>query len=113
MCTRSDPACRADIGLKHESSSTSMFAITVLEQTGDDVVNEYVWGYGPFLHLMRDFKDVSNDLGIVECLSTGDNKCWGAVLPHLLHHLQVLCPQTAQSSYEQVRGCPQLRVAIC
>lgn len=79
-----------------------MFAVTVLEQTGADVVNEYVWGFGAFSHLMRQFKEVSTDLGLLDCISTGDTKRWGAVLPHLLQHLQVMCPQTVQSSYEQV-----------
>lgn len=97
-----DAVRRADLGSGTQTDHPPMFAIMVLEQTGADVVNEHVWGYGPFSHLMRKFKDVSNDLDLLDCLSTGDNKRWGAVLPHLLHHLQVLCPQTAQSSYEQV-----------
>eukprot|EP00892_Ulva_mutabilis_P001735 jgi/Ulvmu1/11562/UM079_0005.1 len=91
----------ADMGFKYGNPS-SMFAIGILEQTGADIVNEHVWGYGAFSHLMREFKEVPTDLGLLDCLRTGDNKRWGAVLPHLLRHLQVLCPQTAQSAYEQV-----------
>lgn len=55
----------------------------------------------PYSALMRQFKEPPVEFTLREFLATSDNARWGAVMPHLLRTLHMLCPRSAHSGYEQ------------
>jgi hypothetical protein len=84
---------------------------TVLEQLGNEAMRENFWNYGQCGALQCAFKEPPEELSLREFLATADSVRWGAVLPHLLRPLLLLCPSAVRAAYQQVRPS-QLSVSM-